>query len=125
MFDGQRPILGVMHQPFTGEFFAGDCQNAHYHCGDVSKPLHVRRCDRLEDAVRPSASAAAGRDRSRSACGDGTSAELVVSFDDGLHPVVPWDQPEPVALPEGDNLTILRKDEDIALRDSGPPKTRE
>jgi len=51
LFDGQRPILGVMHQPFTEEFFAGDCQNAHYHCGDVSRPLQVRRCGRLEDAV--------------------------------------------------------------------------
>ena len=51
LFDGERPILGVMHQPFTNEFFAGDCRNAHYHCGDVSRPLQVRRCDRLEDAV--------------------------------------------------------------------------
>lgn len=51
LFDGQSPILGVMHQPFTGEFFAGDCHNAHYHCGDVSRELRVRACDRLEDAV--------------------------------------------------------------------------
>ena len=51
LFDGQRPILGVMHQPFTDEFFAGDCRNAHYHCGDVSRPLRVRSCVDLEDAV--------------------------------------------------------------------------
>ncbi|MFP6816033.1 MAG: histidinol-phosphatase [Pseudomonadales bacterium] len=51
LFDGQRPILGVMHQPFTDEFFAGDCRNAHYHCGDVSRPLCVRSCVGLEDAV--------------------------------------------------------------------------
>lgn len=51
LFDGQRPILGVMHQPFTDEFFAGDCRNAHYHCGDVSRPLQVRACGSLEDAV--------------------------------------------------------------------------
>jgi len=51
LFDGQRPLLGVMHQPFTKEFFAGDCQNAHYQCGDVSRPLHVRSCGALADAV--------------------------------------------------------------------------
>jgi myo-inositol-1(or 4)-monophosphatase len=51
LFDGQRPVLGVMHQPFTGEFFAGDCRNAHYHCGDVSRPLQARSCDGLADAV--------------------------------------------------------------------------
>jgi myo-inositol-1(or 4)-monophosphatase len=51
LFDGQRPLLGVMHQPFTGEFFAGDCRNAHYHCRDVSRPLESRTCDGLADAV--------------------------------------------------------------------------
>lgn len=51
LFDGQRPILGVMHQPFTREFFAGDCRNAHYHCGEVSRPLQARTCGGLEDAV--------------------------------------------------------------------------
>ena len=51
LFDGQRPILGVMHQPFTDEFFAGDCRNAHYHCGDVSRPLVTRACNSLDDAV--------------------------------------------------------------------------
>ena len=30
LFDGQEPILGVMHQPFTGETFTGDGSAAHY-----------------------------------------------------------------------------------------------
>ena len=51
LVNGERPILGVMHQPFTGEFFAGDCQNAHYHRGEVSQPLEVRECASLEQAV--------------------------------------------------------------------------
>jgi myo-inositol-1(or 4)-monophosphatase len=51
LFDGQRPILGVMHQPFTREYFAGDCYNAHYHCGDESRALKVRSCSNLDEAV--------------------------------------------------------------------------
>jgi myo-inositol-1(or 4)-monophosphatase len=67
LFDGQRPVLGVMHQPFTGEFFVGDCRTAHYYCGDVSRPLKVRACGRLDDAVLTTTSprffAAQERDR--------------------------------------------------------------
>ncbi len=51
LFDGERPVLGVMHQPFTGEFFAGDCQHAHYHRGEESRPLRVRQCAGLGEAV--------------------------------------------------------------------------
>lgn len=51
LFDGQRPILGVMHQPFTREFFAGDCRKAHYQCGDVSHPLRVSSCAKLGEAA--------------------------------------------------------------------------
>jgi myo-inositol-1(or 4)-monophosphatase len=51
LFNGERPVLGVMHQPFTGEFFAGDCQHAHYHRGEVSQPLQVRQCGGVAQAV--------------------------------------------------------------------------
>jgi myo-inositol-1(or 4)-monophosphatase len=51
LFDGERPVLGVMHQPFTGEFFAGDCHNAHYHRGETSQALEVRKCKGLGQAV--------------------------------------------------------------------------
>ena len=51
LFNGERPVLGVMHQPFTDEFFAGDGRHAHYHRGEVSQPLKVRQCSGLDQAV--------------------------------------------------------------------------
>jgi myo-inositol-1(or 4)-monophosphatase len=51
LFDGQRPILGIMHQPFTGEFFFGDNHTAWYRRGTVERRMHSRGCSSLADAV--------------------------------------------------------------------------
>jgi histidinol phosphatase-like enzyme (inositol monophosphatase family) len=49
--DGNRPIVGVMHQPYTGETFVGSRLGAEFHHAGVARPLGVRKCSRLEDAV--------------------------------------------------------------------------
>ncbi len=42
LFDGERPILGVMYQPFTDELFFGDGQSAHYQRGnEPAQPMRV------------------------------------------------------------------------------------
>jgi myo-inositol-1(or 4)-monophosphatase len=51
LFDGQMPVLGVMHQPFTGEFFSGDNRAAWYRRGSVEQPLRSRQGVSLRDAV--------------------------------------------------------------------------
>ena len=51
LFDGARPVLGVMHQPFTNEYFVGDCVSAEYHHGSEVRDLRVRACGKLADAV--------------------------------------------------------------------------
>lgn len=51
LFDGQRPLLGVMYQPFTREIFCGDGRSAEYRCGDTIRRLKVRECIELDDAV--------------------------------------------------------------------------
>ena len=52
LFDGQRPVLGVMHQPYTGETWVGDGQSAEFMApgGDVVG-LRSRACASLGDAV--------------------------------------------------------------------------
>lgn len=51
LFDGAKPLLGVMHQPFTDEFFIGDGVTAEYHHGSEVRELRVRGCTSLADAV--------------------------------------------------------------------------
>ena len=51
LFDGQQPVLGIMHQPFTGEFFWGDNRSAWYRRGAVERQLRCRRCPDLADAM--------------------------------------------------------------------------
>jgi myo-inositol-1(or 4)-monophosphatase len=51
LFDGREPVLGIMHQPFTGETFYGDNDSAHYRRGGERRTLRTRQCDRLSDAV--------------------------------------------------------------------------
>jgi histidinol phosphatase-like enzyme (inositol monophosphatase family) len=51
LFDGQRPVLGVMHQPFTGELFWGAGDRAEYRRGAVGRRLRVRPCEKLDAAV--------------------------------------------------------------------------
>jgi len=51
LFDGESPVLGVVHQPFTDEFFYGTNDRADYRRGAVERRLKVRTCERLEVAV--------------------------------------------------------------------------
>jgi myo-inositol-1(or 4)-monophosphatase len=51
LFDGEEPILGVMHQPFTEEFFLGANGRAEYRRRSESRPLRVRACESLNVAV--------------------------------------------------------------------------
>lgn len=51
LFDGETPVLGVMHQPFTGETFHGDNVAAYYRHAGRQRPLHCRPCRSLEEAV--------------------------------------------------------------------------
>jgi myo-inositol-1(or 4)-monophosphatase len=49
--DGERPIVGVMHQPYTGETFVGSRLGAEFRRGGQSHALRVRKCSQIEDAV--------------------------------------------------------------------------
>ena len=51
LFDGQAPVLGVMHQPFVGETFFGTSDRAGYRRGAEERSLRVRSCAQLADAV--------------------------------------------------------------------------
>lgn len=51
LFDGEAPVLGVVHQPFTGEYFIGTNDRAEYRRSGVSRPLVVRPCAGLDEAV--------------------------------------------------------------------------
>lgn len=42
LFDGQEPVLGVMHQPYTGETFFGDNETAWHRCGTDQRRLQTR-----------------------------------------------------------------------------------
>jgi myo-inositol-1(or 4)-monophosphatase len=45
------PVLGMMHQPFVGEWFAGDGAAAQYRGPAGERSLMVRPCEGLKDAV--------------------------------------------------------------------------
>jgi histidinol phosphatase-like enzyme (inositol monophosphatase family) len=49
--DGDRPVVGVTHQPYVGESFVAVNGRAEWMRGDVRQTLHVRRCPRIEDAI--------------------------------------------------------------------------
>ena len=51
LFDGAEPIVGVMHQPFTDEFFLGARGRAEYRRGAETRSLRVRDCADLSGAV--------------------------------------------------------------------------
>ena len=67
LFDGVEPVLGVMHQPFTGEFFCGARGRAEYRRERETRQLRVRSCADLSDAVLactgPNHFTAPGRER--------------------------------------------------------------
>ncbi len=50
--DGQRPIAGVMHQPFVGETFVGAAGGfAQWRRGDERRTLRTRACAGLANAI--------------------------------------------------------------------------
>jgi myo-inositol-1(or 4)-monophosphatase len=51
LFDGESPLLGVMHQPYTREFFVGTADRAEHRVGGETTTLGVRTCASLADAV--------------------------------------------------------------------------
>lgn len=53
LFDGEKPVLGVMHQPFTGETFYGDGESAWYRRGQggAARRMRTRRDVALDDAM--------------------------------------------------------------------------
>lgn len=50
LYDGTRPVLGVVDQPYTGERFVGSRRGASLRRGGTERALNTRRCERLEDA---------------------------------------------------------------------------
>lgn len=51
LYDGERPILGVMDQPWTGERFVGSRFGAELHDRDGRRPLRTRACAGLAEAA--------------------------------------------------------------------------
>jgi myo-inositol-1(or 4)-monophosphatase len=49
--DGQRPRVGVTHQPFVGESFVAANGVSTWRRGAEQRTLRTRRCARIEDAV--------------------------------------------------------------------------
>ncbi|MEM1024358.1 MAG: inositol monophosphatase family protein [Myxococcota bacterium] len=45
----EEAVVGVIHQPFTGESWVGAADGARFH-GPVTRPLHSSGCTRLEEA---------------------------------------------------------------------------
>ena len=51
LFDGEKPILGLMDQPYTGERFVGSRLGAVMQGGGKTVSLHTRECSDLSRAV--------------------------------------------------------------------------
>ena len=51
LFDGERPIVGVMYQPYTEELWCGDGRIAEFRRGGSSRQLQTRGCQDISDAV--------------------------------------------------------------------------
>jgi histidinol phosphatase-like enzyme (inositol monophosphatase family) len=49
--DGDRPIVGVTHQPYVDESFVAVDGRAEWVRGAEWRPLRVRRCPRVEEAI--------------------------------------------------------------------------
>ncbi|MBB4302915.1 myo-inositol-1(or 4)-monophosphatase [Rhodobium orientis] len=49
--EGGRPRIGMMHQPFVGETFFGDCETAVLTRAGIETPLRTRPCPDLADAA--------------------------------------------------------------------------
>jgi len=52
LHDGERPVVGVVHQPFVGETFLATHDGlAQWRRGDQKRTLRTRACATIEDAV--------------------------------------------------------------------------
>ncbi len=51
LYDGEKPVLGGMHQPYTGEVFTGGPSGAWLERGGARTPLSTRTCASLGEAV--------------------------------------------------------------------------
>ena len=51
LYDGDRPRVGVTHQPFVGESFVAVNGTSTWMRGDERRALRTRRCPRIDDAV--------------------------------------------------------------------------
>jgi histidinol phosphatase-like enzyme (inositol monophosphatase family) len=51
LHDGERPIVGVTHQPFVGETFVGTPGHAEWRRGSERRSLRTRSCGSLRDAI--------------------------------------------------------------------------
>ena len=51
LFDGERPLIGVMYQPYTGELWSGDGSSALFQRGDQTRALQTRNCQQISQAV--------------------------------------------------------------------------
>jgi myo-inositol-1(or 4)-monophosphatase len=51
LFDGERPRVGVTHQPFVGESFIAVNGASHWQRGGERRVLRTRRCPSIGDAV--------------------------------------------------------------------------
>ncbi len=49
--DGERPVVGVMHQPYVGETFVGSRLGAELRRGAATRTLKTRRCADIRDAI--------------------------------------------------------------------------
>ncbi len=51
LYDGEKPVLGGMHQPYTGELFTGGPAGARLDLGGARTRLSTRECASLGEAV--------------------------------------------------------------------------
>lgn len=51
LFDGERPIVGAMYQPFTEELYSGDCEQAWLERGSEKRELRTSEVTDLSVAV--------------------------------------------------------------------------
>lgn len=51
LYNGARPVLGIMDQPYTKERFIGNRHGATLYREGTARSLKTRRCRRVEDAV--------------------------------------------------------------------------
>jgi myo-inositol-1(or 4)-monophosphatase len=51
LHDGERPVVGVTHQPYVGESFVAVNGVAQWQRGGERRRLRTRRCPRIEDAI--------------------------------------------------------------------------